>query len=60
MSTKKVSRRKFLKVAGVAATSAAVVSALGIFDKFFSPSVLAATSLVTQASYYVSPSGSDS
>lgn len=61
MAKNKLSRRAFLKVASVATTSFAITRALGIFDKFFSPSVvLAASSLVTQASYYVSPSGSDS
>jgi hypothetical protein len=60
-ANKKLSRRNFLKIASVAAASAAVASTSGIFDKFFSPSVVsAAPSLATQASYYVSPSGSDS
>lgn len=61
MSTKKLSRRGFLKVAGVATASVAMARASNVFGKFWSPSVAsAAPSLATQASYYVSPSGSDS
>src|SRR4051812_28750805 len=62
MSAKNLSRREFLKVASAAAASVAVASVPGLFDLFSNTSsvALAAPSLVTQASYYVSPTGSDS
>src|SRR5436190_23868057 len=55
-----LSRRKFLKIAGIAAASVAAASVSSAFNVFSPPSVApAARSLTTQASYYVSPSGSD-